>query len=60
SRLLWRFLFDRQLSLFARQVRKNRGRVTLDSEVRPDMELVETAGRPEVELLEPAEPPAGG
>jgi sphingolipid delta-4 desaturase len=70
SRLLWRFLFDRELSLFARQVRKNRGRVTLNSEVRPDMDLVESAGRvvrepagsaalPEVDLRSPSESPAG-
>jgi sphingolipid delta-4 desaturase len=44
TRLLLRFIFDRRLSLFSRQVRENRGRVSLDSEVKPDVELVETAG----------------
>jgi sphingolipid delta-4 desaturase len=44
TRLLLRFIFDRRLSLFSRQVRENRGRVTLDSEVKPDVELVEMAG----------------
>jgi sphingolipid 4-desaturase/C4-monooxygenase len=43
TRLLWQFLFDRRLSLYARQVRRNRGRITLDSEVKPDVELSEAA-----------------
>jgi sphingolipid delta-4 desaturase len=41
SKLLWQFLFDRRISLFARQVRRDRGGVELDSEVTPDVELIE-------------------
>ncbi len=39
TRLLWRFLLDRRISLFSRQIRQNRGRVELDSDVTPDVEL---------------------
>ena len=46
TRLLLRFIFDRQLSLFARQIRSNRGRVALESEVKPDVEMIEAAGGP--------------
>jgi sphingolipid delta-4 desaturase len=38
---LWlRFLFDRELSLWSRIVRKNRGKVVLTDESKPDVELV--------------------
>ena len=40
TRLLFRFLFDRELSLFSRVVRTERNRVRLDDEVKPDVELV--------------------
>ena len=69
--LLLRFIFDRELSLFARQVRQNRGKVNFNGDVRPDIDLVESAGLPakdsaenavlpEVEHLTPVESPAGG
>jgi sphingolipid delta-4 desaturase len=41
ARLLWQFLVDRRISLFSRQVRENRGRVALDSQATPDVELPE-------------------
>jgi sphingolipid delta-4 desaturase len=41
--LFWRFLFDRRISLFARQVRENRGGVALNAEVKPDVELIDAA-----------------
>ena len=41
ARLLWRFLIDRKISLFSRQVRVNRGRVSLDSQTTPDVEILE-------------------
>ena len=38
---LWlRFLFDRELSLWSRIVRKNRGKVALVDESKPDVELI--------------------
>ena len=40
TKLLFRFLFDGKLSLFSRVVRTERGRVRLDDEVKPDVELV--------------------
>ena len=40
SRLLWQFLFDRRVSLFARQVRQDRGGVPLENEATPDVELI--------------------
>jgi sphingolipid delta-4 desaturase len=45
TRLLFRFLFDRELSLFSRTVRDERGKVRLDDEVKPDQELTEAARR---------------
>ena len=42
TRLLLIFVFDRRLSLFSRQVRQNRGRIRLDAEVKPDVELAES------------------
>lgn len=40
TRLFFRFLFDRKLSLFSRMVRQNRGKVALADESRPDQDLV--------------------
>jgi sphingolipid delta-4 desaturase len=40
TRLLFQFLFDRELSLFSRVVRTERNRIQLDDEVKPDVELV--------------------
>ena len=38
---LWlRFIFDRELSLWARVVRKNRGKVALVDESKPDVEMI--------------------
>lgn len=39
TRLFFRFLFDRELSLFSRITRSNRGKVQLVDESKPDMEL---------------------
>jgi sphingolipid delta-4 desaturase len=41
TKLLFRFLFDREISLFSRFVRDERGGIALDAEVKPDVELVE-------------------
>jgi len=41
TKLFLRFLFDRELSLFSRVVRKNRGKVVLADQSKPDVELVE-------------------
>jgi len=41
TRLLLQFLFDRELSLYSRMVRENRGRVALGAEVRPDLDVIE-------------------
>jgi sphingolipid delta-4 desaturase len=46
TRLLLRFLFDPHISLFSRQLRQNRGRVPLDAEVKPDLDLIEASERP--------------
>jgi len=40
TKLFFRFLFDREISLYSRVVRKDRGRVRLTDESRPDMDLV--------------------
>ena len=37
TRLFFRFLFDKEISLFARLVRKNRGKVALTDESTPDL-----------------------
>jgi sphingolipid delta-4 desaturase len=47
SKLLWQFLFDRRVSLFARQVRQDRGGVEFDRQVTPDVELIELGESPE-------------
>jgi sphingolipid delta-4 desaturase len=38
-RLFFRFLFDQEISLYSRIVRKERGRVTLADQSKPDMEM---------------------
>ena len=38
--LFFRFLFDKEISLFSRVIRKNRGKVALTDESKPDAELV--------------------
>jgi sphingolipid delta-4 desaturase len=38
--LFLRFLFDRELSLWSRIVRKNRGKVALVDESKPDVEIL--------------------
>lgn len=40
TKLFFRFLFDRKLSLFSRMIRNNRGKVALTDESRPDAEMV--------------------
>lgn len=40
TKLFFRFLFDQELSLFSRIVRKNRGNVDLADESKPDVELL--------------------
>lgn len=43
TKLLFRFLFDPQLSLYSRIVRSERGQVALNAEVKPDVEMIEEA-----------------
>ncbi len=43
TRLLFRFLFDRNLTLFSRMVRGERGGMKLDDEVKPDLDAIQTA-----------------
>jgi len=38
--LFFRFLFDKEISLYSRIVRKDRGKVALTDESRPDMDLI--------------------
>jgi sphingolipid delta-4 desaturase len=40
TKLFLRFLFDKELSLFSRIVRKNRGKVVLTDQSKPDVELI--------------------
>lgn len=40
-KLFFRFLFDKEISLFSRIIRSNRGKVTLCDECKPDVELKE-------------------
>lgn len=40
TKLFFRFLFDQEISLFSRAVRKDRGKVQLTDESKPDMDLV--------------------
>jgi sphingolipid delta-4 desaturase len=39
TKLFFRFLFDREISLYSRVVRKNRGKVALADESKPDLEM---------------------
>jgi sphingolipid delta-4 desaturase len=43
ARLLWRFLFDRNITLFSRIVRNERNHVALDDQVKPDVEALREA-----------------
>jgi sphingolipid delta-4 desaturase len=40
TKLFLRFLFDKELSLFSRIIRRNRNKVALTDESKPDLELV--------------------
>ena len=40
TKLFFRFLFNREISLFSRVVRKDRGRIALSDESKPDLETV--------------------
>ncbi|HEY4151100.1 MAG TPA: fatty acid desaturase [Chitinophagaceae bacterium] len=40
TKLFFRFLFDREISLYHRVIRHNRGKVILTDESKPDMEMV--------------------
>lgn len=42
TKLFFRFLFDKRLSLFSRMIRTNRGKVALSDESKPDTEMVKT------------------
>ena len=44
TRLFFRFLFDKEISLFSRLVRKNRGKVALTDESTPDLQQVKESG----------------
>lgn len=44
TKLLFRFLFDSNVSLYSRIVRRERGGVGLDDSVRPDMDVVKGRG----------------
>jgi sphingolipid delta-4 desaturase len=44
TRLLFRFLFDSRLSLYSRVVRRERNKVALDAEVKPDLDLLTEVG----------------
>ncbi len=43
TKLFFRFLFDREISLFSRVIRKNRGKVALTDESKPDFDLTQSA-----------------
>jgi sphingolipid delta-4 desaturase len=45
ARLLWRFLFDRELTLFSRVARHDRNHVALDDQVRPDIDALRGAAK---------------
>lgn len=40
TKLFFRFLFDKEISLFSRIIRNNRGKVQLTDESRPDVDLI--------------------
>ena len=65
TRLLFQFLFDREISLYSRMVREERGQVVLDAEVRPDLDAIQAtvAGGAVPLVVRPAAAspvPAGG
>ena len=43
TRLLWRFLFDGELTLFPRVERHDRNHVALDDQVKPDVDALRKA-----------------
>ncbi|MBO0937226.1 fatty acid desaturase [Fibrella sp. HMF5335] len=45
-KLLFTFLFSQEVSLYSRIVRKERGRVTLDDQSKPDLEMVQPHSEP--------------
>ncbi len=50
-KLLFRFLFSQEVSLYSRILRKERGRVQVTDQSRPDMELVQNQAEPLVATL---------
>jgi sphingolipid delta-4 desaturase len=50
TKLFFRFLFDKEISLFSRVVRKERGKVALTDQSIPDLEM----SRPAPTAHEPA------
>jgi len=44
TKLFFRFLFDKEISLFSRIIRSNRGKVQLTDESKPDAELIKESG----------------
>jgi sphingolipid delta-4 desaturase len=44
TNLFFRFIFDKELSLFSRIVRKNRGAVAITDESKPDLEMLAAKG----------------
>jgi sphingolipid delta-4 desaturase len=47
TKLFLRFLFDRELSLWSRVIRKNRGKVKLTDESKPDLDMVTVVDKKE-------------
>jgi sphingolipid 4-desaturase/C4-monooxygenase len=45
TKLFFRFLFDKEISLFSRVVRKDRGKVALSDQSTPDRDLVGTSAK---------------
>ena len=45
TKLFFRFLFDKEISLFSRIIRNNRGKVALTDESKPDVEMVSVEQR---------------
>jgi len=48
TKLFFRFLFDKEISLFSRIIRSNRGKVQLTDESKPDVELIKETTSKEV------------
>jgi sphingolipid delta-4 desaturase len=51
TKLFFRFLFDREISLYSRIVRKNRGKVALVDESKPDVEILAMENRTETAAI---------